>query len=266
MPDLVIGQYYGADSPVHRADPRFKVLLAFIYMVEIFIAPGFPGLAVMAFFTLILIKVSKVPLKVVAKSVSPLLFILVFAVLINLFFTTGGNIYWHWGIFTIGSEGLYKAGFYPARMVLLLFGMSLLTLTTSSMDLTDSAERLMKPLKRTGFPVHEFAMMLSIALRFLPVFADEFVKIRRAQESRAADFSSGNIFRRAKALLPIMVPLFVSAFRHAENLATAMESRCYHGGDGRTRMRIMTIEKNDYLALLLFFLIFVALIVMRLLW
>lgn len=263
MSSFIIGQYFEADSLLHRADPRFKLVFALVYFVAVFVAPGFAGLAFMAVFTAVLVALSQVPLKVVFKTIMPLLFILAFTVLLNLFFTTTGEVYWHWGIFTISDDGIYRAVFFPLRITLLLVGMSLLTLTTSPLDITDASESLMQPLRHVGVPVHELSMMLGIALRFLPVFVDEFVKIKRAQESRGADFGSGNIVRRARALVPLMVPLFTSAFRHSEGLAQAMESRCYHGGEGRTRMRVLTAGAADYRGLALFICVLLIAITLR---
>lgn len=262
---LIIGQYYETSSVLHRADPRVKLVLSFVFMAAIFVAPSWWGLAVMALFTFAMVILSRVPLRVVLRSIAPLLFILVFAVLINLFFTKEGTVFWHAGIITITDVGVYHATFYPCRMALLLLGMTLVMLTTTPIALTDAMESLLRPLERLRFPSHELAMMLGIALRFLPVFIDELGKIRRAQESRGADFGSGGLIKRSKALIPLMVPLFLSAFRHAENLATAMESRCYHGGPGRTRMNELVLVRADYLAVALFVMLMAIVVVMRVL-
>lgn len=264
MPKIVIGMYYGADSPVHRADPRYKIICSFLFLVMVFTVPGFWGMVAMTVVTFTIVGLTRIPIRTVFRSILPLLFILIFAVLLNLLFTKEGLVYWHWGIFTVTDIGVYRSIFYPYRIFLLLLGMSVLTLTTTPIDITDATERLSNPLKRVGFPAHEFAMMLGIALRFLPVFSDEFIKIKRAQESRGADFSGG-LFRKAKALSPLIVPLFVSAFRHAENLATAMEARCYHGGEGRTRMNVLCATRSDHVMLACFLVALAGAIVMRVL-
>jgi len=260
---IVIGQYFETDSVMHRMDPRVKMVLGFLYIVAVFVAPSWWGLAVMTAFTFIVVGISRVPLRVVVRSVMPLLFILVFAVLLNLLFTKEGQVYWHWGIFTVTDIGCYKAAFYPSRMALILLGMTLLTLTTSPIELTDGMEALIRPLARIGVPAHELAMMTGIAMRFLPVFIDELGKIRHAQESRGADFGGGGLLSRVRSLVPLMVPLFMSAFRHAENLATAMESRCYHGGEGRTRLHRMEVERRDIVGMVVFCLLLAIVIVMR---
>lgn len=239
------------------------MLLSVLYIVAVFVAPGWWGLLSMALFTVVLILTSRVPIRVLVSSVYPLLFILVFAVALNLLFTTDGTVYWHWGVFTITDVGCYRAAFYPCRMALILVGMSLLTLTTTPIEITDGMEAIMHPFKRFGFPAHELAMMTGIAMRFLPVFIDELDKIRRAQESRGADFGGGGLIARARKLVPLMVPLFMSAFRHAENLATAMESRCYHGGEGRTRLHALVLARRDWFAFALFGCLVVGVTVMR---
>lgn len=265
MGKIVIGSYYDATSVLHRCDPRMKMTCAALFFVAVFVAPGFPGMALVAVFTTLMIRLSNIPVKTVLNSIVPLLFILIFTVFFNLIFGTGDDVLWHWAFINVTTEGVYKAAFYPLRMALLLLGMSLLTLTTSPIDLTDAFESIMRPLGKLGFPAHEFAMMLGLALRFLPVFADELVKIRRAQESRGADFGGGSLVNRIKVLLPIIVPLFVSALRHSDNLALAMESRCYHGGVGRTHMHVLKMGKRDVMALLSLIGLLVAAIALRVL-
>ena len=249
MSSIILGTYIQGESILHRLDPRFKLLFALIYFVAVFTAPGFIGLILSIVFTVLFMMLSKIPVSKIIKSVLPLIYILIFAALINAFFTNEGTIYWHWGIITISSTGLYNAAFYTIRLGVLFIGMTLLTLTTSSVDITDASERLLGWLKAIKAPVHEMCMMLGIALRFLPVFADEFFKIKAAQESRGATFSSGGLIKRARALLPITVPLMASAFRHAEGLTQAMESRCYHGSVGRTKLHEMCLESGDWIAL-----------------
>ncbi|MCR5845975.1 MAG: energy-coupling factor transporter transmembrane protein EcfT [bacterium] len=265
MSSIILGTYIQGESILHRLDPRFKLIFALIYFAAVFTAPGFYGLILSLAFTMLFIALSKIPVGKIVKSVLPLIYILIFAAIINAFFTNEGTIYWHWGIFTISSTGLYNAAFYTIRLGILFIGMTLLTLTTSSVDITDASERLLGWLKAIKLPVHEICMMLGIALRFLPVFADEFFKIKAAQESRGATFSSGGLIKRTKALLPIAIPLMASAFRHAEGLTQAMESRCYHGAAGRTKLREMRLGSNDWMAMGVMALMLSGAIVMRVL-
>ncbi|NTU89291.1 MAG: energy-coupling factor transporter transmembrane protein EcfT [Actinobacteria bacterium] len=263
MGNLILGQYCPGTSVVHRTDPRIKLFLVIFYLALVFVAPGFSGLAVVTAFTCLIIFFAKIPFRTILNSIKPLLFIVIITALINLFFVHSGEAVVDWMFFTITTGSIYMAIFLSWRLALLLFGMSLLTLTTSPIDLTDGAEHLMRPFERIGFPAHEFAMMMGIALRFLPVFMDEAAKIKKAQEARGADFESGNFITRGKSIIPILVPLFVSAFRHADELAMAMESRCYHGGVGRTRMHVLAIKNHDYAAIAVFAVALACLIVMR---
>ena len=223
-----------------------------LYIVALFLASWFVTYAIMLAVLGISIAVSKVPLKSILRGLKPVLFIVVFTALLNLFYTPGNTVLIHFWIFTVTLEGVYRAFFMVVRIMMLISGTFLLTYTTSPILLTDGLESLMNPLKKIRVPVHELAMMMSIALRFIPTLIEETDKIMSAQRARGADFESGNLIQRAKALLPLLVPLFISAFRRADELATAMECRCYHGGEGRTRLRQLKYKTADYLTLLLF--------------
>ncbi len=249
--DITLGQYFPINSPVHNLDARTKILLSLAYIVALFIPDNFCGFAVMTVLLITVILLSKIKISVVAKSVKPLFLIIAFTAVINIFFTKG-ETYIDWWIFHISVEGLYNAAFMIIRIVLLVAGTSMLTYTTSPIALTDGIERLMKPLAVIRFPVHDFAMMMSIAIRFIPTLIDETQKIMNAQKARGADFESGNILQRAKALIPVLVPMFISAFRRADDLALAMECRCYHGGKGRTKMNVTKMRFPDFAAVLLF--------------
>ncbi len=251
LKNITLGQYYPADSPVHRLDPRIKILLTLAYIVLVFLVTNWLGYAFLLMGITFACVLSKVPLGYLLKSLRPLRFILIFTFVLNLFFTTGTEVWLDWWIFRITAEGFYRASFFALRMVFLVAGTSMLMLTTSPITLTDGLERLLSPLKVFRFPSHELAMMMTIALRFIPTLLDEADKIMKAQMARGADFESGKLFARAKAMVPLMVPLFVSSFRRADELAMAMESRCYHGGSGRTRMRILRLKWQDLLAVVL---------------
>ncbi len=242
----VFGRYYAGDSVVHRMDPRAKLLIVLVYMVAAVLAVDLWGVAVLAVFTLACVLLSRIPLREVFDSVKPLLFILVFTALLNVLTVSEGTVYWHWAMLTISSGGFWHALVFTLRVGLMLFGASLLTLTTTTIDLADGIEALLKPFARVGLPAHELAMMTSIALRFLPTFLDEGVKIKRAQESRGATFDEGGPWQRLKMLVPLLSPLFASAFRHANELSMAMESRCYHGAEGRTSLRALRFGRADY--------------------
>ncbi len=252
LKDITLGQYFPGNSPVHRLDPRTKLICVVLYIVALFLASWFVTYAIMLAVLGISIAVSKVPLKSILRGLKPVLFIVVFTALLNLFYTPGNTVLIHFWIFTVTLEGVYRAFFMVVRIMMLISGTFLLTYTTSPILLTDGLESLMNPLKKIRVPVHELAMMMSIALRFIPTLIEETDKIMSAQRARGADFESGNLIQRAKALLPLLVPLFISAFRRADELATAMECRCYHGGEGRTRLRQLKYKTADYLTLLLF--------------
>jgi len=250
LKDITLGQFFPGDSVLHKLDPRTKLILTLVYVVTLFAAVG-PVTYGLMFVTLVLsVLLSKINLKTILRSIRPLVFIIVFTFVLNIFFTRGTPIFKVWFI-TVTREGLVTAVKMVARLVMLIVGTFLLTYTTSPIALTDGLERLLSPLKKIRVPVHELAMMMSIALRFIPTLIEETDKIISAQKARGADFESGNLIRRAKALLPILVPLFVSAFRRAEELAVAMESRCYHGGEGRTRLKQLKLARRDAVSFLL---------------
>ena len=249
--DITLGQYYPADSAVHRLDPRIKILLLVGLIVAIFLAQNLVAFIPVVLFLILATVLSKVPVKLMIKGIKPLRFILILTFLLNLFFLPGETTLWDLGFAVIKKESLLTAILYSFRLVLLVVGSSLLTLTTPPIVLTDGLERLLSPLKVIHFPAHEMAMMMSIALRFIPTLLEEADKIMKAQTARGADFESGNLIKRARAMVPLLVPLFVSAFRRAGDLAMAMEARCYHGGEGRTRLRVLHISDNDVTACVL---------------
>lgn len=260
--NLTIGQHYPIESIVHELDPRLKILITFAYIVSLFIIQSFPVYILVVLFLALTISFSKVPIKFVLKGLKPIFVIILITFFINLFMTPGEQIFKLFFL-KVTKEGVYQAGFMALRLVLLIMGTSILTLTTSPILLTDGIERLLSPFKRIGLPAHELAMMMTIALRFIPTLMEETEKIMKAQKARGADFESGNIINRAKNLVPLLVPLFISAFRRADELAMAMESRCYRGGENRTRMRQLAFRKNDYIALIVFVVYFAAIIVLR---
>ena len=248
--DITLGQYYPGESAVHRLDPRTKILATLLYLVSLFLVRSFTGFAFAALCFAIVVKFSHTPFKFILKGLKPIIFIIVFTAFINLFMTPG-EIIWQWRFLKLTHEGIYRAFFMAIRLILLILGSSLLTLTTKPISLTDGLERMMAPMAKIGLPAHELAMMMTIALRFIPTLLEETDKIMKAQSARGADFESGNLIQRAKALIPILVPLFVSAFRIAGDLAMAMEARCYRGGSGRTRMNAMKYSGSDAFAILI---------------
>jgi len=249
MTRIVIGQYYPSNSVIHRLDPRIKLLGIMFYITALFFVTNFIGYGVAAVFLLVMVKIAKVPLLFLFRGLRTILFILCFAVILNLFMTPGENVIFAVGFLRLTMEGVYMAGQMAARLVLLITGSSILTLTTSPIQLTDGVEALLKPLKIIKVPAHDIAIMMTIALRNIPTLAEEMDKIMKAQKARGADLDTGGLIKRAKSLLPILIPLFVSAFKRADELATAMEARCYRGDMGRTRMKVMKIAKPDILAL-----------------
>ncbi len=250
LKDITLGQYFPGSSPLHRMDPRSKLLILILYIVTIFVIKGFFPYLICVFALAFAVIVSTIPPKMVLRSLKPILIIVLFTGLLNLFYTPGVELFRVW-IFKVTREGLATAATMALRIMLLVASTSLLTYTTSPMALTDALENLLGPLKKIKVPVHEFAMMMSIALRFIPTLIEETNKIMSAQKARGADFESGNLFSRAKALVPVLVPLFVSAFRRAEELATAMECRLYHGGEGRTRLHTLHYGRVDLIAAIL---------------
>ena len=245
--DITLGQYYASDSPIHRLDPRTKIIAVFVFIVELFLVKSFAGFAVCALIIGIAVVISGVPLSFIMRGLKPILFILLFTFVLNIFMIDG-RVIWSWKFLHITVEGIYRACFMGLRLILLIIGSSLLTLTTKPIELTDGLEKLMWPLTFIKVPAHEIAMMMSIALRFIPTLLQETDKIMKAQQARGADFESGNILQRAKALIPILVPLFISAFHIASDLAMAMEARCYRGGKGRTRMNAIHFDGGDVVA------------------
>lgn len=257
--DITLGQYYDVNSVIHRADPRVKIISTLLFITELFIVDDFKGLGICALALAAVVTLSKVPLGFILRGMKPILFILTFTFVLNIFMTDGEVLLKLWFL-KITKEGRYLAGFMASRLILLIVGSSLLTFTTKPINLTDGIEKLLAPLKVFKVPTHEIAMMMSIALRFIPTLIEETDKIMKAQQARGADFESGNIIQRGKALIPILVPLFISAFQIAQDLAMAMEARCYRGGKGRTRMHEMTLSYMDFLGLILS-LMFLALII-----
>ena len=253
--DITLGQYYPGDSWVHRLDARTKIIATLLYLIELFVVNNFYGFLITAVVLFTVIAISKVPLKFIFRGLTAVFLIIAFTFLLNLFMVDG-RVLWHWKFLTITYEGLSRAFFMAVRLVLIIIGSSIMTLTTKPVELTDGLEKLLSPFSKIGLPSHEIALMMTIALRFIPTLMEETDKIIKAQQARGADFESGNLFQRAKSLIPILVPLFVSSFRIAQDLALAMEARCYHGGPGRTRMNEIHFERGDAVAaiLMIFFL------------
>ncbi|WMJ80372.1 energy-coupling factor transporter transmembrane component T [Clostridium sp. MB40-C1] len=249
--DISIGQYVPGHSFIHKLDPRIKIVLSIVYIINLFLVNNFKGYIFVVVFTAGMIMISKVPFKYIYKGLKPIFILLLITALLNIFMTGGGVgeiPLWRWKFLKVYKQGLILAAFMIIRLVFLIVGTSLLTLTTSPIELTDGIEKLLNPFKKIGLPAHELAMMMTIALRFIPTLMDETDKIMKAQMARGADFESGNLFSRAKNLIPLLVPLFISSFRRADELAMAMEARCYRGGEGRTRMKILKIENRDLVA------------------
>ncbi|MEG0252318.1 MAG: energy-coupling factor transporter transmembrane component T [Christensenellaceae bacterium] len=248
LKNITLGQFFPGDTIIHKLDPRIKILLALVFLITVFVVKTFYGFIALAVLFGAIIAVSKVGIKTVLRGIKPLMFIIVFTFILNVLFYNGKSIIWEWGIIKISWEGLEKAIFISIRLILLIVATSLLTLTTSPMQLTDGLESLLKPLKKIRFPVHEMAMMMSIAMRFIPTLIEETDRIMKAQTARGAEFDSGNIIKKAKNMIPLLVPLFVSAFKRADELALAMESRCYNGGEGRTRLKVLHMVQADWIA------------------
>ena len=249
LKDITLGQYFPGDTVAHRLDPRTKILLVVLYIIALFCAKNLLSYALLAVVLAVCVRISQVGLRPLVRGLKPVLFIIVFTALLNLFFTPGDRYLLEWGFLRVSDTGLRNAVFMVVRIMLLIMGTFLMTYTTSPISLTDGLERLLNWMKRLHVPVHELSMMMSIALRFIPTLIEETDKIMSAQKARGADFESGGLIQKAKALIPILVPLFISAFRRADELAIAMECRCYHGGEGRTRLRQLIFVRRDYLAL-----------------
>ena len=244
--DITIGQYYPTDSVIHKLDPRVKIVCTLLYLISLFLFKSVLGYVICTIFLIAVIRTSKVPFRFITKGLKPIILLLLITTIFNLFFTTTGNILVSVGFIKITEDGLRASVYMVLRLIYLIIGSSLMTLTTTPNELTDGIERLLRPLNKVRVPVHEIAMMMSIALRFIPILLEETDKIMKAQIARGADLESGNIIQKAKSMIPILVPLFVSAFRRANDLAMAMEARCYRGGDGRTKMKPLIYKNRDY--------------------
>ena len=264
LKDITIGQYFPGKSVIHRMDPRVKILLSLAYIVMLFVAGTGWGLALGLVFAFACYGIGRIPVRMILRGLKPILPIIIFTALLNMLFVQGDPI-WHWWIITVTWQGISTAVFMAVRIVCLIAGTSLLTYTTSPIALTDGIERLLGPLKAVHLPVHELAMMMTIALRFIPTLIEETDKIMSAQKARGADMETGGLMRRAKALIPILIPLFVSAFRRADELALAMVCRCYHGGEGRTRMRQLQLSFADFGGSVITTLVFAAVIMLNIL-
>ncbi len=268
MKDVTIGQYYPVSSPIHRLDPRIKLLAVILYIVAIFFIQKFVGFALVAVFLLAAVFLSRVPLLKVLRSLRAVLFLVTFTMIISVLFYSSKTAepLWAWGIIKIYKQGLINAARMGLRLILLVLGPSLLTLTTTPTALTDGLESLLKPLALIKLPIHELAIIMSIALRLIPTLMEETEKIMNAQKARCADFDTGNIFKRAKALIPVLIPLFVSSFRRADELADAMDSRCYRGAKGRTRMKRLKLHFRDFAASFVMLALFFVILVLRYNW
>ena len=262
LKNITLGQYYPGNSPIHRMDPRMKIYLTIAYIVSVFLVKDLVGYALAFLFLLGIAKIAEINLGFLMRGIKALRFIIVFTFVINLLFSTGETVLFSWGFLKLTKEGLQNAVFFSLRLVFLVMGTSMLTLTTSPVVLTDGLERMMRPLSKLRFPSHELAMMMTIALRFIPTLLEEADKIMKAQMARGADFESGNLIARAKAMIPLLVPLFVGAFRRATDLAMAMEARCYRGGEHRTRMKELGYTRVDFIALIVMA-AFIAVIVLQ---
>ncbi|EOL45421.1 energy-coupling factor transporter transmembrane component T family protein [Enterococcus phoeniculicola] len=263
MNKLILGRYMPGDSLIHRLDSRAKLVASFYFIGIIFMANNWQTYLLAAVFTLFAILLSKVDLKFFIRGVKPLIWLILFTVALQIMFTRGGEVYWEWGVFSITEFGLTNGVFIFCRFVLIIFMSTLLTLTTPPLELSDAIEYLLRPLKVVRFPVHEVSLMLSIALRFVPTLMDETEKIMNAQRARGVDFGEGSLIQKMKAVVPLLIPLFVSSFNRAEDLATAMEARGYQGGDGRTKYRVLHWHNRDTMVVVAFVLLTIALIFLR---
>lgn len=265
MREIALGQYYPVDSVLHRLDPRTKIVLMIAYITMIFFVKTFIGFGIVFVFLAAAILLSRVPVGKVLKSLKTIMFLVLFTVIMSLLFYAGKeeDLIWRWGIIKVYRAGLINAGLMALRLIFLVVGPTLLTFTTTPVALTDGLESLLKPLTYIKFPVHELAMIMSIALRLIPTLVEETDKIQSAQKARCADFDSGNVFKRAKAMIPVLIPLFVSSFRRADELADAMDSRCYRGAKGRTRMKKLKFHIRDLIAVLFLAVFFFAVLWLR---
>ena len=263
LKDITLGQYFPGDTLVHRLDPRTKLVMTVLYIVVLFIAKGPVSYLAVFLFLAICIGVSRIRLKTILSGLKPILILILITAILNLLYNRGETVLLRFWRITITLEGVFTALTMALRIVMLIAGTLLLTYTTSPLQLTDRLERLLNPLKKIHVPVHELSMMMSIALRFIPTLIEETDKIMNAQKARGAEFDTGNLIQKAKAMLPLLVPLFISAFRRADELATAMESRCYHGGEGRTKLKVLTMERRDWVALIVGLLLLALVIALR---
>lgn len=262
LDNITLGQYYPSDSVIHRLDPRTKLLFTLVYIVMLFVVNNLWGYLTALIGLTAIIILCKIPVKTILSGLKTIIFIILLTVILNLFMTPG-TVIWSWKFLKITAEGVRNSIFMAFRLVLLIVGTNIMTLTTTPMDLTDGMEHGMRHVPFLGKYAHEMAMMMSIALRFIPTLIEETDKIMKAQKARGANFETGNLFNRAKALIPILVPLFISAFRRAEELATAMEARCYRGGENRTRLKVLVYQKRDYAALVIMLLFAVMMVATR---
>ena len=260
---LLLGRYLQGDSFIHRLDPRTKFLATFLFIIIVFLANNWLTYFILAIFTMIALLASKIPMSFFWNGVKPLLWVILFTVVLQMVFTTGGDVYVEWGFIKITSYGVINAIFIFLRFMFIIFISTLMTLTTPPLQIADAMESIMKPLGKIGVPVHEIALMLSIALRFVPTLMDEAQKIMNAQRARGVDFGEGNLFEQMKAIIPILIPLFVSSFNRAEDLATAMEARGYQGGTGRSKYRVLTYDKIDGIAATSLVILTIALVLFR---
>ncbi|MGM0499000.1 MAG: energy-coupling factor transporter transmembrane component T family protein [Bacillota bacterium] len=258
LKDITIGQYIARDSIIHALDARIKIIITTLLIIALFTIDTFMGFGFFTGFILIVVLLSKISVKKVLRGLKPILILVLFTLFIHIFLTNGGRVLWSWKFISIESEGVYTGFFMVSRIFILILFTSLLTLTTSPLQLTDGIEYILSPLKRFGVPASELSMMMTIALRFIPTLLEEADKIMKAQQARGADFESGNLIQRAKSLIPLLVPLFISAFRRADDLALAMESRCYRGGENRTRLHELEFKYYDFVALVLIVILAVA--------
>lgn len=261
LKDITIGQYYPTNSVIHKLDPRLKIIAVFIYLVSLFMFNGFAGYLLVTIFLVATVALSKVPVSYLCKGIKSVLILIIFTALFNVFWGTG-TIVFQWKFITITKEGLWRGGFLAFRLLFLVLGSSMLTYTTTPNQLTDGIETLLKPLQKIKVPVHEVAMMMSLALRFIPILMEEANRIMMAQSARGADFEEGNIIQRMKAMMSLLVPLLVSATRRAYDLASAMEARCYRGGEGRTKMKPLCYQSQDRLAYLILIAYLICMIVL----
>lgn len=261
--NISIGKYYPTNSIIHKLDARIKICITFLFLTFIFISNNFfANLISLTFLTLVII-ISKIPLKIIIKSLKPLTFIFLLTFIFNLFFTPEGDIFFKIGFFKITYQGIFYSIKIVFRLILLFIASSILTFTTTTIEFSDAIENLLSPLKKIKFPAHEISMMITISLRFIPTIYEELDKIKKAQMSRGVDFETGSIIKRAKAFIPILIPLFISAFKRADELATAMEVRCYRGDINRTKMKIFQLKKIDYIAIIFSLIYFLSILILR---